>query len=158
MSDFSLNNLSKNIYEANKKKGFYEDGEALLEVIQLNSPDLVPAFKQMQTGQRFALITSEVSEALESDRKNKTFKDSIEKTNINISEWKKVMLHPEVLTNEEFKEEFERRVKDTVEDEIADAIIRCLDFAGANNIDIDFHVQSKMRYNSLRPKKHGKKY
>ena len=151
-----LNELSHKIYEANREKGFYEDGDALLSVISIHAPDLVPAFKQMQTGQRFALITSEVSEALEADRKNRTFKGNIEKTNIILSEWKDAMLN--LTTDEEFKEEFERRVKDTVEDENADTIIRNFDFAGANNFDVDFHVQAKLRYNSLRPHKHGKTY
>lgn len=149
----SLNNLSKQIYAANVAKGFYEDGEAMLSVIALHAPDLVPAFKQMQTGQRFALITSEISEALESDRKNRTFRDG---TKDGLQQFKEKLLNEP--DDEYFKADFERVVKDTLEDELADTMIRCFDFAGANDIDIDFHVEAKLRYNALRPHKHGKTY
>lgn len=112
-----------------------------------------------------------------------------------------------------FKENFEVQIKNTLEDELADVVIRCLDLAGANNIDILFgnppairnqgntltekvwyisgvltdhtvplttklnttirhcfqlsreygidllwHIEKKMMYNTLRSKKHGKRY
>lgn len=42
--------------------------------------------------------------------------------------------------------------------ELADLIIRALDFAANEHIDIETHVRLKMRYNSMRPYKHGKEY
>jgi hypothetical protein len=45
-----------------------------------------------------------------------------------------------------------------MEDEVADAIIRLLDFCGARGIDIDWHIKNKLRYNATREHKHGKKY
>jgi NTP pyrophosphatase (non-canonical NTP hydrolase) len=42
--------------------------------------------------------------------------------------------------------------------ELADAIIRILDFCHANGIDIEDAVLNKMKYNESRPFKHGKKF
>ena len=42
--------------------------------------------------------------------------------------------------------------------ELADIIIRCLDMVGFKGIGIDSHVAAKIRYNKMRPHKHGKKY
>lgn len=41
--------------------------------------------------------------------------------------------------------------------ELADCLIRILDFCGAFQIDIEEAVKLKMKYNSTRPYKHGKK-
>jgi len=57
-----------------------------------------------------------------------------------------------------FKIEFEVMVKSSFEDEIADTIIRLLDLCAAHDIDIDWHIKAKLRYNRLRPAKHGKAY
>ena len=53
---------------------------------------------------------------------------------------------------------FEALVKDSVEDEIADAFIRLFDLCGFYGIDIEAHIKAKMAYNATRPAKHGKKY
>lgn len=45
-----------------------------------------------------------------------------------------------------------------VPSEIADAIIRCLHFAGKHGIDIDRAVTEKMAFNATRPFRHGKKF
>jgi NTP pyrophosphatase (non-canonical NTP hydrolase) len=42
--------------------------------------------------------------------------------------------------------------------ELADCIIRILDYCGAKGIDIETLVESKMNYNRTRPHKHGKKF
>ena len=91
------------------------------------------------------LIHSEVSEALEADRKSHY-------TNSNMSVingW---------VSDEDFKHHFENKVKNSFEDELADTIIRVLDLCAFKGIDIQAHIKAKMRYNALRPHKHGKKY
>jgi NTP pyrophosphatase (non-canonical NTP hydrolase) len=53
---------------------------------------------------------------------------------------------------------FAKDVKDTFEDELADAVIRIADLCGYLNIDLESHIKAKMRYNETRPHKHGKEY
>ena len=95
--------------------------------------------KPRETGTMLMLIVSEIAEAMEADRKDR-------------------YAQPELLDESNFLESFEKNVKDTLEDEMADTIIRALDFCGANNIDIDWHIEKKLQYNATRPKMHGKKY
>lgn len=45
-----------------------------------------------------------------------------------------------------------------VEEELADIILRVLDFAGARHYKIGPAVQAKLLYNLTRPHKHGKKF
>lgn len=94
------------------------------------------------------LIVSELSEALEADREGK-WAAKVESGDMHA-------LHN--LNDEEYAAWFKTNVKDTVQDELADAIIRLFNVAGDLGLDLDFHVRAKMRYNSTRPFKHGKKY
>lgn len=147
----NLNQLSKEIHKANVEKGFYEDNEEAIKFLMENnaSDEVIFTVEKAITGQRLALITSEVSEALESDRKNK-------KANIiAFLNERRSSLHE---SDNDFKISFEKNIKDSVEDEISDAIIRLLDFCGYKGIDIHFHINEKLRFNSLRPHKHGKTY
>ena len=118
-----LNELCEEIHKVQVDKGFYEE--------------------KREMGTLLMLIVSELSEALEADRKNRYAKDKI--GHINISD-------------ANFVSEFEENIKDTFEDEIADAVIRIFDLCGYLNIDLDRHVLMKLKYNESRPKKHGKKY
>jgi len=93
-----------------------------------------------------ALAAGECHEAIEADRKGKYMK---------LSERSK---EQQDAVDEIFIPMFKNHVKDTMEDEIADAIIRLLDFCSARNIDIDWHIRNKLRYNSTRERLHGKKY
>ena len=69
------------------------------------------------------LIISELMEAVEADRKGfRADLDAYEKYETSIC----------------FDENFERHIKDTIEDELSDACIRIFDLAGDNNIDLDF--------------------
>lgn len=88
------------------------------------------------------LTVCELAEAIEADRANKwaTEQDILQYKNI------------------ETPERFKENIKDTVQDEIADAIIRLLDFSHKFNIDLDFHIKAKLDYNASRPYKHGKTY
>ena len=94
-------------------------------------------------GQTLMLIVTELAEALEAHRKGKSAN---------------VLAFYENKEGLSFKDNFEKHIKDTFEDEMADALIRIHDLAGAKEIDLDFHVRNKLLYNATRPYKHGKKY
>jgi len=99
------------------------------------------------------LIHSEVSEALEADRKEHYAVKSWNMEN-NISS-----LDFENETDRlYFMQEFQVAIKNSFEDELADIIIRVLDLCAFKKIDIEKHIALKMKYNSLREKYHSKKY
>jgi NTP pyrophosphatase (non-canonical NTP hydrolase) len=128
LSEFNLNALAERIYKNAKKHGFHKKGE--------NIPE------------KLMLIVSEVGEACEALRRGKRFggKFDVGKVKELISAFKGDL--PDEI--------FEAAVKDTFEDEIADAIIRLLDLAHSVGMDVDFHVREKMKYNESRPFRHGK--
>lgn len=92
----------------------------------------------LNIGEKLMLITSELSEALEADRKDNHYTG---RTDMDFA--------PAV---------FEQYIKDTFQDELADAAIRLFDLAGRLGIDLEWHIKQKMTYNASRPHKHGKKY
>lgn len=134
-----INKLGIEIHKNSKVKGFYDD--------------------KFNMGEKISLIHSEVSEALEADRK-----EVYASTNLRTKpEWWIEALadknFSQSLNNDSiFKAQFENLVKDTFEDELADIMIRVMDLAAFKGIDLESHVKSKIRYNSLREHKHGKKY
>jgi len=129
----NLNELAKQVHEEVKEKGFWD--------------------KPRDTGTLLMLIVSELSEALEADRKSRYAK--LEDFNLcqNINQ------KNHTIGKDEFdKKSFEETIKDTFEDEIADTFIRLFDLVGQRNIDIEEHIKLKLQYNQTRPHKHGKKY
>ena len=159
------------------------------------------------------LIVTEIAEAVNADRKGK---------HADVAKFKEWQVHNLPLSEEtrtrRFKEDFEQYIKDSVEDELADVVIRCLDFAVMlgfdlqhvmdnvhdtrsteeyigdlafaeiaygicgniflvedsqkavygvlstviayclwRGIDLEWHIEQKMRYNELRDYKHGGK-
>lgn len=130
MAKTILNEISKEVYEANKLKGF--------------------DVRKENIGQTLCLIHSEISEALEAIRKNKKV------SYCNLSDYiKNCLTHN---SSEPFRQQFENNIKDTFEDEIADTFIRLFDLCGALDIDIDKHIELKRKFNSMREFKHGKKF
>jgi NTP pyrophosphatase (non-canonical NTP hydrolase) len=89
---------------------------------------------------RMMLTVSELSEAFEAFRKDK-YANRVQFKN----------------TRGDFKMNFEENIKDTLEDELADSLIRLLDLCGYLDIDIEWHVQQKMKYNKSRGFKYGGK-
>lgn len=148
----NLTELSQKIHEANREKGFYEEHEEVLLQMHENSFDLqlIDSYFKAFVDQRIALVNTELSEAVEANRKDK-FANSNYKTHLNLLN----------LNNDSdffSSKQFEQDVKDSFQDELADSLIRILDLAGLMKIDLQFHVDQKLKYNALRPKKHGKAY
>lgn len=98
-----------------------------------------------EIGTLLMLVVSELAEALEADRKDKHTDFEAYKIKLNSKPIKQSSL-------------FQEYIKDTFEDEITDAIIRLFDLCGYMNIDIEKHIDLKLRYNQERPNKHGKNY
>ncbi|TFD96696.1 hypothetical protein E2605_07705 [Dysgonomonas capnocytophagoides] len=98
-----LNTLSKEVFEANKAKGFHD--------VEVSNETLL------------MLVIIELSEAVEADRKGKRALMSDYNEDVSV---KQIY----------FKQAFEVYIKDTVEDELADAVIRLLDLAGLRGIEM----------------------
>ncbi len=96
-----------------------------------------------ETGTLLMLMVSELAEALEADRHGRK---------ANIPQF------DENLDKEGFVTAFKVNIKDTFEDELADAMIRILDYCGRHDIDIEWHITKKLEYNRTRERKHGKGY
>lgn len=123
-----INKLAQEIFENAKSKGFYDNGAAT------------------NIGERLMLIVTEVAEVCEADRKDRyTLIDDVERT-------------LDIEDDKTFQLRFNLTIKDNFEDELADIMIRVMDFAAFKNIDLEARIEAKMRYNSLREHKHGKKY
>jgi len=123
-----LNTLCKEAHENSKSKGFYDEPKNI--------------------GEMLALIHSEVSEALEADRKGRYCKLK--------EDGMKYM--QEQVSGIAFSLNYKEEIKGTFEEEMADIVIRVFDMCGFKGIDLASHVEMKMRFNSLREHKHGKKY
>ena len=101
--------------------------------------------KETSLGEKLMLIVSELGEAIEADRKKRSAD---------------LQAYREAVVNQGVPRQtaFERHVKDSLADELADAVIRLLDLCAHLGIDIAEHVMLKTEYNAGRPRLHGKKY
>lgn len=133
-----LNSASLEIHQDAKRKGFWDS--------------------ERETGTLLMLCVSELSEALEADRKGrknmlKTFERDMEFARLNDEN-----LNPDDINYDWIVNRFETTIKDTFEDELADTVIRILDLCGARGIDLEKHINLKLKYNRSRERMHGKAY
>ena len=136
----TLNQLRDEAYQNAAEHGFHDSDKEVMKTM---------AGLHALIAQRIALIHSELSEALEADRKERY-------ANLYAFNCKRHQTPKEGV--DPFVDRFKVHIKDTFEDELADAMIRILDLCGWMNIDIQRHVELKMQYNAGREKMHGKKY
>jgi NTP pyrophosphatase (non-canonical NTP hydrolase) len=103
--------------------------------------------KERNVGEMLMLVVSELAEGLEAHREGKIIDGE-------------AGLEEEYALgeNKDIKYLYEKHIKGSFQEEIADAIIRLLDISAGLNIDIDKHVELKLKYNATRAKMHGKKY
>ena len=126
--------MAKGIYEDNKKKGFWDE--------------------ERNFGELLMLVTSELGEALDAHRKDRNA--NIEGYLKRESELDYDALGELAIDAKRFM--YQDHIKGSVEEEIADTMIRLFDLCGGLNIDIQWHIEKKLEYNRTRPHKHGKKY
>ena len=193
MSKMDLNKLRDEVHANAVAKGFWDE--------------------QLSDEHYLMLVITELSEAVEADRKGRRAKSEEFKTTIH-----KLKQSGAGLTEQSYEHWYEHwfsvyfveYIKDTVEDELCDAVIRLLDLAGAKNvnlesanhwislygtqtnrsftedvfsiatdiyknslsmsiarifklanhinINLEWHIEQKMKYNQNRERMHGKKY
>lgn len=132
--------------------------QELQQAVHQNSIDHGFYDRPFNPAEKLALIHSEVSEALEAERNeayahretlDALYHDVIIDADHNLAD---------VGTKNELIEYFERKIKNTYGDELADAVIRIMDLAQYEQIDLYKHIMLKHWYNKQREYKHGKKY
>lgn len=114
--DINWNQLRDWAHKTSVEHGFYENNPSNIHFL--------------------CLIISELMEAVEADRKNQRAKTH-SKDGRRYEIFSDQTFHP---GNIYFKENFEVQIKNTLEDELADVVIRCLDLAGANSINIPYGI------------------
>jgi len=130
----NLNTLRDEVYENAKAHGFHEVGRTV--------------------GDSLMLIATEVSEAFEAYREGAKVGEMLyecKNPKGDCGEDRSVRCHPDDGSDGCLHKPV------GVPSEIADVMIRCLDFCGEHNIDIDRVVIEKMAFNKTRPFKHGNK-
>lgn len=127
-----LNAFAQTIHKGNKERGFWDE--------------------KRNIGEMLMLVVSELGEAMEALRKDR-------RADVAGYEGWLALIEPS-LESAAFPEAeaFKLTMKDTFEDEIADAVIRLLDMAAGLGIDLELHIRAKLQYNDTRPYKHGKKF
>lgn len=96
-------------------------------------------------GNDLMLVVSELGECIEAHR---------------CGDFANIEAFNELIVNEtyDFETCFKREIKDSMEDELADAVIRILDMAEGYGVDLQKHIELKMEFNEKRERLHGKKY
>lgn len=132
-----MKNLIAQAHGTAKEKGFWDTERNVSEMLML--------------------IVSEVAEAQEALRKNHYANQEVVDSLAQDLELDR--------TDEEFllkalvwKGKFEDNIKSSFQDEIADVAIRLFDLCGGMGIDLEKHIEMKMKYNSMRGYKHGKAF
>lgn len=119
----NLNELSKAVHENAVKHGWWETHPSVEHCLML--------------------VVTEVAEMVEADRAGRY--SNLEKTNIGkATNTMRENLREAIETAKNFPRVFESFIKNTVEDEMADVVIRLLDLAG--RMGIDFERMSENRY------------
>jgi NTP pyrophosphatase (non-canonical NTP hydrolase) len=132
-----MKDLIKRAHGTAKEKGFWDTPRNVSEMLML--------------------VVSELAEAQEALRKDHYANQEVVNSLAQDLELDK--------TDEEFllktlvwKGKFEDNIKSTFQDEIADVAIRLFDLCGGLDIDLQKHIELKMKYNSMRGYKHGKAF
>lgn len=136
-------------------KGFYLDVDILLANDKLTEYQK-KFIKDTVISQRLALIMSELGEALEAVRNDHYAR--LSKFNDMKEVYAKQLKQDWNHKDEAVKSSFEDYVKNSLEDELADTVIRVFDLAGWLKIDLEQHIALKHQYNLTRPFLHGKRF
>jgi NTP pyrophosphatase (non-canonical NTP hydrolase) len=130
----TLNDLRDEVYENARAHGFHDVGRTVGDALMLITTEVGEAYEAFREGAKLAEMRYECKYPGDDCGEDGLLRcpDGNER---------EVFLHKPV----------------GVPSEIADVIIRCLDFAGEHHIDIERAVREKMEFNRTRPFKHGGK-
>ena len=154
----SLRRLQSRIGKANALKGFHDHGSQVRETVERDYHDgTIQALRDHRTS-RVALIITEASELIDEIRNGREFGEVYYSGGLACSsgdkcaqgckmdEWEPV----DVLGNP--------RKPEGPLSELADVVIRSLDLADEEGLDLAGMIFLKLAYNATRPHKHGKKF
>jgi NTP pyrophosphatase (non-canonical NTP hydrolase) len=132
-----MKNLISQAHEMAKSKGFWEGERNKSELLMLVVSELAEALEALRKDHYADQdVVESLSHDLELDRTDEEF----------------------LLKAINWKTSFEQGVKSSFEDELADVAIRLFDLCGGLGVDLEKHIEMKMKYNSMRGYKHGKKF
>jgi len=132
-----MEQMIKKAHEMAKEKGFWDEERNVPEMLMLIVSEVAEALEALRKDQRANPNHLTILYLLGGDGKTPGWGEEDDYS------WKKT---------------FESSIKSSFEDELADVAIRLFDLCGGLNIDLEKHIKMKMKYNSLRPYKHGKKF
>lgn len=141
-----MNKLAESIYRTAEEHGWWEPYEVELKGgtfdLALHRP----------FGEIIALIHSEASEGLEEYRKGRGYTDFVYQCECDPTRSTETSTFKAGLSH---ATPYHKPLG--IPSEMADIIIRVLDFCGKYNVDIDRAMHEKMLYNNSRPYRHGGK-
>jgi hypothetical protein len=137
-----LSNLQQHIFNINESKGFHDDrpkpmriGSTITGIAERNQQLALANWQ----GNKLLLIVSEIVEAQDEIRNGRAADETY---------------YPTWVEDEDAS--FGTHKPEGVPSEIADAVIRCFDFAATEGFDLGAIIAEKLAYNETRPYKHGK--
>ena len=128
-----FNELAWEIHENAMAHGWWEENRTFPEIVALCHSELSEALEEYRNGRPMVYCVNPDCEILRS-------RGTGEDVCCNVCGFRDGKAKPEGITTE-----------------MADCIIRILDWAGAEGIDMDAVIRAKMGYNKTRPYKHGGK-
>ncbi len=134
----NFNEFAKEVHENSIEKGWWEDERSFAEIIALCHSELSEALDEYRNGRPMFYYNCE--EDMENVHPCNP-KDEIECLNFGVEEICK----------------YRNKKPEGIATELADCIIRMLDYCGKENIDIKEIIKIKHEYNKTRPYKHGGK-
>jgi len=147
-----LNVFRDRANEITSSKGFWDDYKIIMKKVRdacinngtaLFNDQEISRIDEAFSNERLLMVISEIGEMVEAKRSGKK------------ADWKSY----NKVNNIGFDPKaFKKHIKDSPEDELADAIIRIFSLAGLEGIDLQKHVSHKLIYNDSREYLHGKKF
>ena len=154
----SLRRLQSRIGKANALKGFHDHGSQVRETVERDYHDgTIQALRDHRTS-RVALIITEASELIDEIRNGREFGEVYYSGGLACSSGDKCAQGCEMDDEEPVDVLGNPRKPEGPLSELADVVIRSLDLADEEGLDLAGMIFLKLAYNATRPYKHGKKF